>query len=469
MAPPDLAADAPVADVVQPVVVGLFPLLREDGGGPVLHGLARGQGQGLHAHEPLLGHVGLDDRLAAVALAHVVRVLVHADEQAQGLQVLDHGLAAGLGGHAPVLLRGVLVHVPVLVHDRHDGQAVLAAQLPVVHVVGGRDLQAAGAEVLVHVGVGDDGQFAVHQGQAHGAADGRAVAGVLGVHRHRGVAQHGLGPGGGHGEGAPAVGQGVRYMVERALLGRELHLVVGQGGVAAAAPVDDVLAAVDEALVVEAHEHRAHGLGQAFVHGEPLPGPVHGRAQPAHLVQDAAAVLLAPLPDPFDELLAAQLGPGAALGLERALHHVLGGDARVVRARHPQHLAAALAVVPAQHVLQGDVERVADVQLAGHVWGRDDDGVGLARPLRVRGEGLFRFPVRAPARFHVGRVVGLVQGRVGGRFRHQWFLASHPSGYCVPCAPAGRGIGFPAGPSARGQRVRLHERTVDVKHLSFMG
>jgi hypothetical protein len=56
------------------------------------------------------------------------------------------------------------------------------------------------------------------------------------------------------------------------------------------------------------------------------------------LIDDGAARCLAPLPDRFDELFAPQLVPVHALVRQLAFHNILGGDARVVRAGHPQHI-----------------------------------------------------------------------------------------------------------------------------------
>ena len=65
-----------------------------------------------------------------------------------------------------------------------------------------------------------------------------------------------------------------------------------------------------------------------------------------------------------------------ALG-QLALDHHLGGDAGVVGAGQPQRRLAAHALEADQHVLQGVVQRVADVQRAGDVRRRDDDGERL--------------------------------------------------------------------------------------------
>ena len=72
MAPPELPADAPVADVREPIFVGVLPALREEPDLAVLPGLEGLLGEGLHPHEPLLGEVGLDDGAAAVAVPHRV-------------------------------------------------------------------------------------------------------------------------------------------------------------------------------------------------------------------------------------------------------------------------------------------------------------------------------------------------------------------------------------------------------------
>ena len=70
MAPPQLAADAPVLDVIHPLVVGIDPVLGVEGHGAALNridrlgrdALTRGVvvGDAGHGHEPLVGQHGLD-------------------------------------------------------------------------------------------------------------------------------------------------------------------------------------------------------------------------------------------------------------------------------------------------------------------------------------------------------------------------------------------------------------------------
>ncbi len=88
--PPELARDAPVLDVFQPVVVDLFPRSGEETDELVAHGVAR-----LHGHrvlqEPLLGEPRLDRHARAFAVAHVVLVRLLLHQQAELAELLHRG------------------------------------------------------------------------------------------------------------------------------------------------------------------------------------------------------------------------------------------------------------------------------------------------------------------------------------------------------------------------------------------
>ena len=92
-----------------------------------------------------------------------------------------------------------------------------------------------------------------------------------------------------------------------------------------------------------------------------------------------------------------------ALG-ELALDDHLGGDAGVVGARLPQHVAAVHPLIAAEHVLQRVVERVAHVQVAGDVGRRNDDAIGLGvAPLGPSGaKRARRLPARGDALLDIG-------------------------------------------------------------------
>ena len=164
-------------------------------------------------------------------------------------------------------------------------------------------------------------------------------------------------------------------------------------------------------FAIEVDEHLEHGPRQALVHGEALARPVAGGAEPLELAPDGAPRFLLPLPYALEELLAAEVAAVRLLALHQlALDHHLGGDAGMIGARLPEHVAAAHALEAAQDVLQGVVEGVPHMERARHVRRRDDDGVGLGRAaLRAPGpEGPGLLPAGGDARLDGGGVERLV-------------------------------------------------------------
>ena len=140
-------------------------------------------------------------------------------------------------------------------------------------------------------------------------------------------------------------------------------------------PVHQPLVFVDQAFAVQLDEHLHDGARQALVHREAFARPVAGSAEALQLIDDDAAALGLPLPDAFEEFGAAHVAAARLLPFHQLpLDHHLGGDAGMVGAGLPQHVAAAHALEAAENVLQRVVQRVAHVQRARHVRRRDHDG-----------------------------------------------------------------------------------------------
>ncbi len=212
-----------------------------------------------------------------------------------GSQRRDHRRARFHHGQAREALARLGGHAPVLADHRDLVEFVAQADLEVVGVVRGGDLQLAGAEVPLDVLVGDDRQVASDQRQDRRAPDQLAVALVVWVDRHRGVAQHRLGAHRGDRHAPPALDV-VANRVQRVGLAALLDLQVGDRRARAGVPVDDVAVAVDEALLVQRHEHRDHRAVVVLVEGEALFGVVARGPQPLELLDDRVPVVLAPLP-----------------------------------------------------------------------------------------------------------------------------------------------------------------------------
>ena len=409
VSPPELAGDAPVVDVVHPVDVYLREALGHELNLAAFDRFDGGLCERSHLHEPLAGGDGLDRRLAAVAFADVVDVVLDLDEAALLLKVRDDLLAGGVSVESEVAA-AVLVDAGVLVHYEDLFKPVALADLEVVRVVAGRDLHAAGAELHIDVFVRDDRDLPADERKHGGLADDILIAFVRGVDGNRGIAEHRLRTRRCDDERLRRALDGVSDVPEVAGLLLILDLRVGKRGRAARAPVDYAVASVDEPLVVEVDEDLLDRLGTALVHREALPAPVAGRAELAELLEDAAAVKLLPVPDAADEALSAEVVARFALVVAQVgFDDYLRGDAGVVGARYPQRGIALHTARADKYILHRFVEGVSHMELAGHVRWRNDDGVRLLRGVDLRGEAVALQPEVVYAVLHLAGVVGFFE------------------------------------------------------------
>ena len=200
---------------------------------------------------------------------------------------------------------------------------------------------------------------------------------------------------------AAATHDRVADVPERALLLLGQHFEIGDRGQQHRVPVHQAFAAVDQAFLVQAHEHFGDRARQIRVHGELVARPVDRGAEAAHLARDGAAGFAFPFPDAFDEFFAAEIEPMFAFRAELALDHHLRRDAGVVGARLPQRRVAAHAVPARERVHERVLERVPHVQRAGDVRRRQHDAV--ARAITLRRECPGRFPTFVDAGFDFAR------------------------------------------------------------------
>ena len=161
-------------------------------------------------------------------------------------------------------------HARVLADHGDLVEPVRAADLEVVRVVAGGDLERAGAELGVDVVVGDDRQPPSDERQDRVLPDQPGVALVVGVDRDRGVGEDRLRPDGRDRERPRAALERVVDLVERVLDRALLDLEVRDRRAQPRVPVDHVGVAVDVALLVQRHEHVHHRAHVLLVHREAL-------------------------------------------------------------------------------------------------------------------------------------------------------------------------------------------------------
>ena len=162
VSPPKLAGDTPILDVLHPVEIGFIKTLGDKldfAGADRLNGRFR---QRLHFDKPLLGNLGLYRSAATVAGANIVGVILHPDQKSLLLQVFDNGFSGLVTLHTAVFAVTVY-NVGVVSQNADDRQMMPQTDFKVIGVVGGGNFHNTGSEFHIHVTVGYNGDFPVHQ------------------------------------------------------------------------------------------------------------------------------------------------------------------------------------------------------------------------------------------------------------------------------------------------------------------
>ena len=228
----------------------------------------------------------------------------------------------------------IFVQRAVLVEDVDQRKVVALADFEVVEVVTRRDLHRAGAFLRIGVLVGDDRNRAMRERQHHILADQILVARIVGMDRDGRVAEHRLRPRRRDGDEASwLVFDRIVDVPEVPLHLDVLDLEIADRGLQPRIPVHQTLVLVDQALAMQLDERLEDGAREALVHREALARPIGRSAEAAKLLDDRAAGLVLPLPDRFEEFLAAHRD-AALLALGKLpLDDELRRDAGMIGAR----------------------------------------------------------------------------------------------------------------------------------------
>lgn len=182
---------------------------------------------------------------------------------------------------------------------------------------------------------------------------------------------------------------------------------VGDGRLQGRIPVHQAQTLVDEAFVVKAHKRLAHDGRELVVHRKVQALPVQAVAEAPHLIENRAARELLPLPNAFDEGVAADVALVLAFLLQQALDDDLRGDAGVVRARQPHRVVARHAVVARERIHHRLIEGVTHVQDARDVGRGQLDAEGRFGRIQPRIKVAALFPDGIPALFNTGGLKAL--------------------------------------------------------------
>mmetsp|Transcript_4317 Transcript_4317/g.13038 ORF Transcript_4317/g.13038 Transcript_4317/m.13038 type:complete len:389 (-) Transcript_4317:621-1787(-) len=369
MAPPELSRDAPVVYLLHPPPVDLLEPLRYDADRPGLDGLQSRLCEGFRPDEPLLRHHWLNDLATPLRPRNPGDVLFGFDCDVFPLQVGPQRLSA-LKTIQPSVLATDLTHARVLVHNVDRFKSVRLANVVVVHIVAGSDLERAGPKLHVHVLIRDDGDPPVEDGHDTFPSHEVLETIVLRVYADCRIPENSLWAGGGDRHiraltlclQVSCIRDRISESVQTNLFFTGLHLEVANSCLQVRAPVDHVLPSVYESLLVQCAERLCHRVREAVVECEALTRPVAARPETTQLLRDVAPLLPFPLPDSLHKLVPSEFGPAGSFGCQGFLHLQLSGNTGVVRSGEVQRRSSLHALVSGHDVLQGAEHCVAHVE-----------------------------------------------------------------------------------------------------------
>ena len=368
MAPPQLAADAPILNVLEPMAISILVLGRVEADF-IVHHRCQGQvGKVFHLDEPLHGEFRLDGYVGSLGEAHIVGVGFHLLHQSGPGKVFLN-LVAHLEAIHSHIETGLGRKRTVRVEDVDRGQVVLFAQHVVVDIMGRRHLETTRTKLNVDILVFNHRNHAAHQRHDDLLAAQPLVLGVVGIDAHGRIAHDSLGTRGSHHGilvGRTALDT-IFQIIELAVLLLINHFLVRERRLSLGIPVDHSDSAINQSLAIKVAEHFDDALRAHVVHRKGRAVPVTRSSQLTQLLQDNATVLIGPGPGMLQELLAGEVFLANAL-LGKSVHHLsLGSDACMVGTGHPAGIVALHTGAANQNILNGFVQHVAHMQHAGHI------------------------------------------------------------------------------------------------------
>jgi hypothetical protein len=192
-------------------------------------------------------------------------------------------------------------HLAILVNNLNQRQRMPKSNLKVIRIMGRSDLDSSCPEFRVCPFISDNRYLPVHDREDDMPAHDVLISRVTRVYSNRSITQHCLRACRRNLYMTLSVGEGIINIVKSPFCLFMFDFKVGQRRVAPRAPIHNVGSFVYEPLLIKTYENPADGSGKAFIHSEPFPLPITGRAKPLKLMSDSPAVLVLPFPDTLYE------------------------------------------------------------------------------------------------------------------------------------------------------------------------
>ena len=182
VSPPELTRNTPVLYIFHPIKICLFKALWNKFNLSLLNRLYSGMRQRLHIYEPLHGKHWLNYRLAAVAMSHVMNIILNLNQLAALFKALNQLFTAFKAIQA-LIFPGILIHDARFIHDLDNLQSMSAAHLEIVWVMRRGNLNHARAKFLFHILVRNYRNFTAQNRQYGHSSHKLRIPFVLGIDR----------------------------------------------------------------------------------------------------------------------------------------------------------------------------------------------------------------------------------------------------------------------------------------------
>ena len=317
MTPPQLSADAPVLNVLQPVLISVLVFCRIEFNLVVHHWRQGDVGKVFHLEEPLQRKSRLNGCIwIALRISHLVDIFLNTFHQACGLEVFYNLLAAVEAVHADIERRG-FGYCAVGIEDVDGFQIVSLTQHVVVGVMCRSNLQTTCTKFNLHISVFNDPDLSAHKRYNDTLAFQPLVLWVFRVDTHRSIAHDSLGTGGGDdcietffvfmdyvaifcgkrlGVDLLTRSEIVFQVIELRLFFSVDNLFGRESRQCLRIPVHHPQATVYESFFVKVDKDFNDSFASLLIHGECRTVPVARGTQTTKLFQDDTSMLMSPVP-----------------------------------------------------------------------------------------------------------------------------------------------------------------------------
>ena len=255
MAPPDLAAYTPVADVFHPVSVCVFPFSRVEYDFTVSPGFESLFGKWLHFYEPLIAQIRLNDCLTAVTVSDRVNHLFFTLKKACFSQVFDYKFACLLAFEAAVFFRNIVVQSSVRVQEVDNFKIVAFSNFPVVRVMCRCDFYHTCSEFFIYVRICNNRDFFAGKWQFEHFANQAFVTLVIRVYGNGCITKECLRAGCCNFDFAASICIFIIKVVHCTLSVNVVNFIICKGGSTARTPVYKTLAFVHKSALIQSYEN----------------------------------------------------------------------------------------------------------------------------------------------------------------------------------------------------------------------